>query len=41
MWSGLPMVVLNMIVFHDDIGALALVFDRFPTSERVNSLLLF
>jgi hypothetical protein len=40
MWPGRPVVVPNMAVFHDDIGAFVSVFGRFPLMNRSNSLLL-
>jgi hypothetical protein len=41
MWPGRPMVVSNMIVFHNDIGAFVSVFGWFPAKEPVNSLHIF
>jgi hypothetical protein len=35
MWPGRPVVVPNMVVFHDDIGAFVSVFGRFPVNEPV------
>jgi hypothetical protein len=35
MWPGRPVVVPNMVVFHDDIGAFGSVFGRFPANEPV------
>jgi hypothetical protein len=34
------MVVPNVIMLHDDIGAFISVFDWFPVMKRPNSLLL-
>jgi hypothetical protein len=36
MWPGRPVVVPNVIVFYDDIGAFISVFGRFPANELVN-----
>jgi hypothetical protein len=36
MWPGRPVVVSNVIVFYDDIGAFISVFGRFPANELVN-----
>jgi hypothetical protein len=41
MWPGRPVVVPNMVVFHDYIGAFVSVFGQFPANESINSLLLF
>jgi hypothetical protein len=35
MWPCQPVVVPNMFVFHDDIGAFVSVFDRFPANKLV------
>jgi hypothetical protein len=35
MWPGRPVVVPNMVVFHDDIGAYVTVSGRFPANEQV------
>jgi hypothetical protein len=34
MWLGRPVVVPNVVVFHDDIGAFVSVFDEFPAMNR-------
>jgi hypothetical protein len=40
-WPGGPVVVPNVIVFHDDIGAVVSYFSRFLAMNRPISLLLF
>jgi hypothetical protein len=40
MWPGRPEVVPNMVMFHDDVGALVSVFGQFPSNKLSNSLLL-
>jgi hypothetical protein len=42
MWPGRPVVVPNVVMFHDDIGAFVSVFGWFPTNEPVKfSFFLF
>jgi hypothetical protein len=35
MWSGRPVVVPNVVVLHDGVGAFVLVFGRFPSNKPV------
>jgi hypothetical protein len=39
-WPGRSLVVPNMVVFHDDIGAFVSVFGQFSAMNWPNSLLL-